>query len=157
MCQLVPTVLASAGAASGDIAGVAASGMVPAVVLVDSLGAPLRPAILQNDARAVAEIAQLAGAFEGLDLVELTGSGLTQQSVAPTLLWIGRNEPEVEAAVSWVMGSYDWIASQLGASPHVEQNWAIESGLFSLDGERLTRVLAAAGRPSNPAASHDAR
>jgi len=32
-----------------------------------------------------------------------------------------------------VQGSYDWLATRLGAAPHVERNWALESGLFELE------------------------
>ncbi len=169
ICKLVPAVLAAAndagagagagagtgtgagagagtGAGAGavtaaDIAAVATTGMVPAVILAGSGGIPLRPAILQNDARAVAEIRELAAALPTLDFLHLTGSALTQQSVGPTLLWLARHEPDVWARTRVVQGSYDWLATRLGAAPHVERNWALESGLFELhqDGT-LTRL-----------------
>jgi hypothetical protein len=82
----------------------------------------LRPAILQNDARAAREIRFLADAVGHLDLVALTGSALTQQSVAPMLLWLARHEPDTWERVSHVLGSYDWLATALGARPHVETN-----------------------------------
>ena len=34
----------------------------------------------------------------------------------------------------WVVGSYDWLAMALGAAPHVDRNWALESGLYELSG-----------------------
>ena len=71
--------------------------MVPAVVAIDEKGRPLRPAILQNDARAVAELAELATETAQLDLVSLTGSPLSQQSVGPTLRWLARHEAELLA------------------------------------------------------------
>jgi xylulokinase len=138
LTALVPAVLAAASAATGaavtaaDIAAVATTGMVPAVIPVDDRGRPLRHAILQNDARATAEIRELAGALPGLDFVARTGSALTQQSVGPTLLWLARREPEAWARAATVQGSYDWLATRLGAPPHVERNWALESGLFEL-------------------------
>ena len=115
-----------------EVGAVAVSGMVPAVVLVDGAGRALRPAILQNDARAVEEIDELRSRLAEVDLLHLTGSSLTQQSVAPTILWLARHEPEVIENAAWVMGSYDWIALRLGARPHLEENWALESGLFDL-------------------------
>jgi xylulokinase len=99
LAALVPAVLAAASAASGkpvtaaDIAAVATTGMVPAVIPVDHDGRPLRGAILQNDARATTEIRELAAALPDLDFVARTGSALTQQSVGPTLLWLARHEP----------------------------------------------------------------
>ena len=139
LAALVPAVLAAASAATGkpvtaaDIAAVATTGMVPAVIPADDAGRPLRSAILQNDARATAEIRELAAALPGLDFVARTGSALTQQSVGPTLLWLARHEPDAWAAAATVQGSYDWLATRLGAAPHVERNWALESGLFELE------------------------
>ena len=141
---LVPEVLAEVSAA--EVAAVACTGMVPAVVAVDKSAAPLRPAILQNDARATTEIAELSAALPDVDFTAVTGSALTQQSVAPTLRWLARHEPSVWADTVFVLGSYDWLAAVLGAPPRVERNWALESGLYALsDGSLLSPVLAAGG------------
>lgn len=147
VCALVPEVAGRAGVAPGAIAGVACSGMVPALVTLDAHGRVLRRAILQNDARAVAEIAEVAAALErsGYDVLARTGSALTQQSVAPTWRWLARHEPELTAATAHLLGSYDWLATALGAAPHVEANWALESGCYELDGSLAVPVLDAAG------------
>jgi xylulokinase len=101
--------------------------------------------MLQNDARATMEIHELRNELADLDLVALTGSVLSQQSVAPTGLWLARHEPDVWAVADALQGSYDWVARRLGAEAHVEQNWAIESGLYRLDLTPLDRVIAATG------------
>ena len=149
VCRLVPLVAQSAGVAACEISGVAASGMVPAVVLLDKDGKVLRRAILQNDGRAASEIVELAGALDRAryDVLTRTGSALTQQSVAPTWLWLSRHEPDVARRTTWLMGSYDWLAVALGAEPHVEANWALESGLYELSGQQAGAVLSAAGVP----------
>ena len=148
VCTIIPALLADAGAGAGDVLAVATTGMVPAVVCVDAAGSPLRPAILQNDARAAAEIDDLRAELSALDLVALTGSALTQQSVAPTLRWLERHEPETFAATAAVVGGYDWLLARLGAERHVEDNWALESGLYLLDGRPCAEVLAAAHWPA---------
>lgn len=146
VCSLVPRVLDEAGVFGADVAAVAATGMVPAVIPVDESGRPLRAAILQNDTRAKDEVREIAAALPGYDFVGLTGSALTQQSVAPTLLWLARHEPSVWAATRHVLGSYDWLAVALGARVCVERNWALESGLFALSsGLLLEAVLDVAG------------
>jgi len=118
--------------------------MVPAVVLTDAEGNVLRRAILQNDARATAEVARLRGELADADLLARTGSVLSQQSVAPTLAWLREHEPDTFAATAAVGGSYDWLARRLGAEPHLERNWAIESGLYELGGSPAADVIAAA-------------
>jgi xylulokinase len=128
-----------------SIDAVACSGMVPAVLVLDPDGHPLRRAILQNDARAGAELDELSHGLAGIDLLAATGSALTQQSVAPTLLWLANHEPDVFRGTATLAGSYEWLARRLGAEPHLERNWAIESGLFRLDGSPLHEVLELAG------------
>ncbi|MDM4764203.1 FGGY family carbohydrate kinase [Galbitalea sp. SE-J8] len=127
------------------VAGIATTGMVPAVVAVDARGRALRPAILQNDARASAEVRELADLLAGSGVLESTGSPVTQQSVAPTALWLRRNEPELWTSTAALVGSYDWVLSALGAPLHVERNWAIESGLFELDGRPFVPAVTVAG------------
>ncbi|HUW78310.1 MAG TPA: FGGY family carbohydrate kinase [Candidatus Nanopelagicaceae bacterium] len=140
--ELVPELLAAAGVGASDVVGIACSGMVPAVLCLDENLAPLRRAILQNDARAHQEITELRLPLADLDLLALTGSVLTQQSVAPTALWLARNEPEVWARTKYIVGSYDWLSMRLGARSHVERNWAIESGLYNWDGTPVDAVIA---------------
>jgi len=143
LTHIVPELLATAGVGPDAIAAVASSGMVPAVLLLDENGRPQRRAILQNDARAVAEIDQVAAALGDLDVATLTGSALTQQSVAPTCLWLRHHEPEVLQRAVTLCGSYDWLAQALGARRHVEQNWAMESGLFTLGGQLVEPMFTA--------------
>ena len=104
MCALVPALLDKAQASARDIAVVATSGMVPAVLFVDSKGQALGLAALQNDARATAEIDVLAERLSGTDLVARTGSALSQQSVAPTLCWAQSHAPDRWAETRWVVG-----------------------------------------------------
>ncbi|WP_245559161.1 FGGY-family carbohydrate kinase [Microbacterium indicum] len=125
------------------IEAIATTGMVPAVVLVGSDGEPLRPAMLQNDARAGEEVARLTAALSDADPLSATGSVTTQQSVAPKLAWVARHEPHVWRRTYAVLGSYDWLLTALGAIPHVEVNWAVESGLFDLDRSPFAPAVAA--------------
>jgi len=141
VCELIPRLLEEAGVTSGRVAAVAITGMVPAVVCVGADGWPLRRAILQNDARATREILDVEARLGGLDLLSLTGSVLSQQSVAPTALWLARQEPDVWAATTRIQGSYDWLACALGARAHVEHNWALESGLYTLALDVLDPVI----------------
>lgn len=143
--ETIREVLRTSGIDRDAVGAVAVSGMVPAVVPLDRNAKPLRRAILQNDARAHREIATLAAALDGVDLVAMTGSALTQQSVAPTTMWLRDNEPDVYARTAHYVGSYDWVLIALGADLHVEQNWALESGLFTIDGAVADPVVAAAG------------
>ena len=139
-CEVIARLLNDSAVSSDDVGALAVSGMVPAVVICDDQGVPLRRAILQNDARATHEIKELQRALEHLDLLRLTGSVLSQQSVSPTVLWLARSEPALWLRTVSVQGSYDWLARRFGAVAHVEQNWALESGLYDLELRPLESV-----------------
>ncbi|GEM88383.1 FGGY-family carbohydrate kinase [Meiothermus granaticius] len=118
-------------AVSAPIHALGVSGMVPALVLHGPEGQVLRPSIQQNDARAVGEIAHLREVFGDEALFARTGATWNQQVVAPKLLWLKRNEPEVWAHLDWLSGSYEHIVYRLCGARYTEANWALESGLWN--------------------------
>jgi xylulokinase len=150
-CELIPVVLDEADIDPASVLGIASTGMVPAVVLLDDSGKVLRRAMLQNDARAVVEISEISNELEaaGIDVLSDTGSAMTQQSVAPTWRWLLRHESEVARATGTIVGSYDWLAIALGAERHIEWNWALESGLFEISGELAHGVVEVARLDAN--------
>jgi len=132
VCRGIPLCLQQADAAACDVLAVGVSGMVPTVILVGADGEPLRPSIQQNDARAVQEIKHFKETLDEHDVFLRTGSGISQQSIGPKLLWLSRVEPQVFGKTRYVMGSYDYINFCLTGVPGLEQNWALESGLFDI-------------------------
>ena len=132
------------------VAAIGVSGMVPAMVLLDEAGLPLRPSIQQNDARAIAEVAELTERLDQAALYARTGGFTNAQHIAPRLLWVQRHEPEVWARTRTILGSYDLVTARLCGQPpatcSLELNWAIESGLYDLRDRRwLPDALAAVG------------
>ncbi len=126
--------LADSGINAASVAGIGLAGMVPALVLLDGDGEVLRPSIQQNDARAFAEIRDFHCRVDPDDVLERTGSDITQQSIGPKLLWLRRNEPEAMERAEHVVGSYDYIVYRLTRTFSCESNWALESGLYNKDG-----------------------
>ncbi|MGE2729929.1 FGGY-family carbohydrate kinase [Mycolicibacterium vaccae] len=142
--ETIREVLAHPGVSATAVRALATTGMVPAVVAVDRAGAPLRRAILQNDSRATVEIEQLGAKVDAAHTLATTGSAITQQSVAPTAMWLRSNETETWSRTARLVGSYDWVLMALGADPHVELNWSIESGFGTLEGVPYAPMFAAA-------------
>jgi xylulokinase len=130
--ELIPAVCSAAGIDPAAIAGVGVAGCVPCVLALDEDDRPLRPALLYNDARAHAEIDELASELGAASVLQRTGAGITQQSVGPKLRWLQRHEPDVWARTSRIAGSYDWLAGCLADAEFSERNWALESGLYDL-------------------------
>jgi len=120
------------GGQTPQIRAIGVSGMVPAIVLLDDVGQPLRRSIQQNDARCVAQIEALKGTLNQDQLFAQTGGYTNQQHVLPRLMWISQHEPGVWARIDRICGSYDWIVHNLTGQWSLEENWAVESGLFDI-------------------------
>jgi xylulokinase len=133
--------LGDACARPEEIAAVGVSGMVPTLILLDAEGRVLRASIQQNDARSYQEIDDFLQRVSNEELLERTGSAVTQQSIGPKLLWLRRHEPDVMARAAHLMGSYDYIVYRLTGERSCERNWALESGLFDLGREVWDPVL----------------
>ena len=129
-----------------NIKCIGCSGMVPAIVMLDAEGHPVRKTIQQNDARAVEQIGRISQILDQEKLYERIGGKTNQQHILPRLLWVKENEPEVWEKTDCIMGSYDWITFQLTGVKSLEMNWAVESGAVDIHtGEWLTEELAIFG------------
>lgn len=127
--------LEKAGIARKDVGAVGVSGMVPTLILLDRFGKVLRPSIQQNDARSFEEIIEFRQMVDEENVLQRTGSAITQQSIGPKLLWLRRHEPDAMDQAAHLMGSYEYIVYRLTGSFSCERNWALESGLFDLHRE----------------------
>lgn len=142
-CDITRELLGKASARGADVAGVGVSGMVPAMVLLDVGGRPLRRSIQQNDARTGTEIAELKASYDEDRFFELTGAGISQQVVAPKMRWLRKHEPATVRDLATLLGSYDYINFRLTGVRSVERNWALESGLYDLRLGRFCEELVA--------------
>jgi xylulokinase len=143
--------LATAAAAAGcRVEAIGVAGMVPALVLLDEAGAPLRRSIQQSDGRAAAEVAAMREAQDEAEFFARTGCGINQQLIAPKLRWLAAHEPAALARAATLCGSYDFITGRLTGARTVEANWALESGLMDLATRRFAPdLLAGAGIPAS--------
>lgn len=128
-CAIVPDLLAQAGIEAKDIAGVGVAGMLPATVLLDEAGRPLRRSIQQSDGRAGAEVDDIRREVDEAAFLAAAGCGINQQLVGAKIRWLARHEPEVLAKARTLLGSYDYINYRLTGKAAVEQNWALEAGI----------------------------
>lgn len=137
-----------------EVAAIGVSGMVPAMVLLDNAGNPLRPSIQQNDARAAAEVDELSARIDQERLYARALGYTNQQHIAPRLLWVQIHEPEIWRKTRTILGSYDLVTARLCGRPpaacSLELNWAIESGLFDVRERRwVSELLDATGLTSD--------
>src|SRR5712692_1493627 len=117
---------------AGDVTAIGVSGMVPAMVLLDSSGQPLRASIQQNDARSIVEVSELRDTVNLDEFFTITGGVPNQQNIDPRWRWLRRHEPGVIARTVHLCGSYDFIVYRLTGQLSLEENWAAESGLYDI-------------------------
>lgn len=111
------------------VAAVSCSTMYPTLVPVDRSGAPLRPGILYGiDRRALKEIEILKRQLTDEYCLQTSGNGLSTQSIAPKILWIKNNEPEVFAAAYKFLNASAYITYRLTGE------YCIDHGSASLGG-----------------------
>ncbi len=115
-----------------SIEAIGVSGMVPAMVILDANGMPLRPSIQQNDARAITEVEELRAAVDLKEFLRITGCTPNQQNIDTKWRWLQRHEPEVVARAAHLCGSYDFIVHRLTGRYSLEENWAAESGFYDV-------------------------
>jgi xylulokinase len=116
-------------AALSAVEGIGLSGQMHGAVLLDETGAVLRPAILWNDVRSVAECADLEATFPTLR--QVTGNIAMPGFTAPKLLWVRKHEPAVFARVHKVLLPKAYISYRLTGEMIEEMSDA--SGTLWLD------------------------
>ncbi len=119
--RIVQEVLQDSGVDSRDILGVGVSGIGPCVLPVDEEFNPLRPAILYGiDTRATAEIEQYLHELGTDEIFRRAGCELSASAVAPKILWIYNNEPEVYQRARWFLTSQNFIVARLTGKASID-------------------------------------
>ena len=111
------------------VRGIGLSGQMHGAVCLDAGLRPLRPAILWNDNRAVAECAGLMGDCPGL--AGIAGVPAMPGFTLPKLVWLNRHEPAVLAATAHVVAAKDYLALRLHGRAVTDMCEA--SGMLMLD------------------------
>jgi autoinducer 2 (AI-2) kinase len=123
--------LAQAGAAPEELAGVAATGMRHASILIDADGHELL-ATPNRDARGAVYALQLA-AEHGEALHARTGHWPNAVQPVGRLRWAAVEAPELLARAATHLSVSDWIGFRLTGLVAAEPSQAVESGLFALE------------------------
>ncbi|POF28922.1 FGGY-family carbohydrate kinase [Roseibium marinum] len=131
-CAVIPELLEKSGREASEIAGICVAGMLPATILLDEAGHPLRHSIQQSDGRAGAEVEEMRREIDEAAFLTASGNGVNQQLVGAKMRWLTRHEPEVVRRARTLMGSYDYINFRLTGVARVEQNWALEAGIVNV-------------------------
>jgi xylulokinase len=120
------------------------SGQMHGLVVLDAEQHVLRPAILWNDQRTVAECAEIEERVGFARLVELTGNRALTGFTAPKLLWLRRHEPELYARIHHVLLPKDYVRLRLTGELAVDVADASGTLLFDVRGRRWSPEVCAA-------------
>ena len=113
MCNSIRSVLALPSVDAQAVQAIGLTGQMHGLVILDSDGQVLRPAMLWNDGRAKAQCEAIR-ARVGLErLVATTGNDAFTGFTAPKLLWVCDHEPECFDRIAQVLLPKDYIRWQL--------------------------------------------
>ncbi|MFQ6132759.1 MAG: FGGY-family carbohydrate kinase [Armatimonadota bacterium] len=119
--------LRQAGHAPADLTALAVDSTSGTIVPVDRQSRPLRPALMYNDNRAVAEAQEVNAA--GAELCERLGYRFGPAFALPKLLWLARHEPETLAAAHRVLHAADFLVARLtGRDDLTDTSNALKTG-----------------------------
>lgn len=96
-----------------DIAGVSFSGQMHGLVILDKEDQVIRPAILWNDGRTIAECDYLNNEIGREKISEYTANMALTGFTAPKILWVKNNEAENFSKIEKIMLPKDYIAYKL--------------------------------------------
>lgn len=110
-CAAIARLRSQAPAAFAEVRAIGLSGQMHGAVLLDADDRVLRPAILWNDLRSVAECEALTRAAPSLH--QVAGNLAMPGFTAPKLLWVARHEPAIFAATRCVLLPKDYLRLRL--------------------------------------------
>jgi len=127
--RAVRDALAAAGAAPGEVIGIAVTSMRNTTVVLDAAGGVLM-ATPNRDARALGEGAVLA-MERGAEIHKITGHWPRPLFLGTRLLWMKNNAPGLFEKARTVLSVSDWVGSVLTGAVFAERSQAGETLLFS--------------------------
>jgi xylulokinase len=167
---VVGSLLASSGVPGAAVSGLGFASQVDGLVAVDRAMAPLRPAIIWLDRRAVSQAEHLRSTLSADDMRRLTGLNIDATHTAAKIMWLRDEEPEhYEAAIALLSpGAYmvavltgELVSDHANASSTMvydvgRREWSQElldvTGIASHLMPRLDEAQAAAGSLNSRAA-----
>ena len=116
----------------GPVAGIGLTGMIPTLVVVDTDGVPIGPAITWEDDRAEEDGRELRESVAPGELYRLTGQWVDGRYLLPMWQWLRRHEPERARRVARILGAKDFLCAWLTGAAVTDPSTATGFGCFDL-------------------------
>ena len=150
-CFISRDLIKKSGVDPTDIKAVSTSALGLDCLPVDEQCRPLRPAILYGiDARAVDQMAELTATWGEDKVTEWFGRPLCSSDVAPKILWIKQNEPEVYQKTYKFLTGSSYISAKLTGEYYIDRFLGMAGGfapLYGSDGVPTEATCAGICRP----------
>jgi len=126
------------------IKGVALTGQMHSLVLLNEKGDVLRKAILWNDQRTGEQCALLRARLGKKKLIQITGNDATTGFTAPKILWVQQHEPEIWKMTRHILLPKDYIRFKLTGEFASDRAGASGTLLFDLSKRNWSSYVLAA-------------
>jgi xylulokinase len=130
--RIIRDVLNKGGVQPAEVAGVGLTGQMHGLVLLDREGNVLRPCIMWNDQRTLAQCEAITREVGTKELLRLTGNPVLPGFTAPKIRWVAENEPEVYARVAKVLLPKDYVRYRLTKGFFSDVSDASGTSLFNV-------------------------
>lgn len=127
-----------------NIAAVGLTGQMHGLTSLDKTGNPVRPAILWNDQRSIAQCATITEKVGEKRLYQIIGSILLAGFTAPKIMWVRENEPDVYKQIAHVLLPKDYIRYRLSGAFVADVADASGFGLMDIGKRTWTDEMLAA-------------
>jgi xylulokinase len=146
VCSAVPECLARGNTAPREISGIALTGQMHGLVLLDRNGSVQRPSILWCDQRTEVECREITERIGAARLIELTANPALTNFTLPKIWWVQKNEPEIWARAGAILLPKDYIRLRLSGSRATDVAEASGTLLFDVANRQWSRPMMEASR-----------
>jgi xylulokinase len=129
-------VLSADGVAANRIVGIGLTGQMHGLVLLDSHGNVLRPAILWNDQRTGSQCAAITKQIGLPQLLTWIANPVLPGFTAPKIVWVREHEPTVYAHIAHVLLPKDYVRYRLTGALVTDVSDASGTALFDVSQRR---------------------
>ena len=133
--------IAKTGVNPKNIVAIGLDAQVDGLVAIDAEGIPLRPAIIWMDRRSTEECKKIGDLISTEQLRIITGLNLDPSHVAPKILWLKENEPDIFELAKYFLLPGSYVAYCLSGEFGVDFSNASSTMLMDIQSKTWSKEL----------------
>lgn len=128
------------GIKPSEIDGISFSGQMHGLVLLDANNQVLRPAILWNDTRTTAQVAEINDTL-GQEFIDITRNRALEGFTLPKILWVKENEPEIFKQATTFVLPKDYVRYRMTGKLQMEYSDAAGTVAFDVAKKTWSKTI----------------